>query len=237
MSSDITTTVVSVAGLIGTVLLGLAAYRALSFRHVLVSTVYRSRALWTGIFAVVSIVAVLEYLLYLSGTIPLQAGFFPSLFLVVFFAVIDSSIRTALDQDHFHRNTLQWNAVRRALWPIVLAEAALNIALEYTLGYSLEFQPLAYGTVSAILGYSALVLVISSVRTPDVPMKRFVQWLGLTGAAIVGLGIVDYPVGISNVASNLSAAVAFMILVPVSSFFILKASMSFSPTGKLEIDD
>ena len=234
MSDNIPLAIVVIESVITTAISAFTAYKALSFRRALVRPVYRDRALWTAVFAIVSIVAIVEYLLYLNGTVTLQLGFiiYPS-FLVVFFAIMDSSICTALDQDPFHRNTLQWNIARKILWPFVLAIAILNTVTAYVLGYSLETNGIAYGIVTVIEVYSAVVLVESGIRTPDLLMKKFVLWLGLAAATIAVLGLVAYPIGISNLASNPGGAASF-ILGPIGSYFILKAAMSLSPTGRLE---
>jgi uncharacterized membrane protein SirB2 len=173
----------------------------------------------------------------LTGTITLEAGFFTHpLSLVGLFAIMDSSIRTALDQDHFHRNTLQWKLLRKALWPTVLVIAGLNVVLKYGFSYALEAQPIVYGAVGAVLGYAAVTMVVCSVRTPDVSTKRFVLWLGLAAAAIVALLIVAYPIvsGLSDIGSNPPAALS-LIFAPIGSYFILRAAMSLSPTGRLEM--
>jgi hypothetical protein len=204
------------------------AYWAFSFGRALVSRVYRIRAFWTGGYAIVAIGFLVESLLYTTGVVTLQAAYFarpPGL--VALFALQDSSIRTALDQDHFHRNTFHWRSLRRFLWIAILALAVLDGALEYKFGFSLEAYPLAFVIVATIIGYSAIALVVSSERTSDEPMKRFVLWLGLAGATVV------ISIAVSNLTSNLTATSPFLP-VAIGSYFFFRAARSLSPTGHIQ---
>ena len=216
------------------VILGLVAYRAVEIGRVSVSAVYRRRAFWTAALVVLLVLIEIDSLLPSTGpsSNPLGAvsyllgGLSLVLFEVVFFAFIDGAVIVAMDRDFFHRDTLRWKRLRSAFYPIVIACALVSVLGG---GYGLNFFP-GVGTLFLLIayGYSAAALVVSSGRTADMTLKRYVKMLGFSALGVVA-AILDQ-IAYSWSGYNLPLGVVFIVI----SYLLYRAVMSLSPVGRVE---
>jgi len=171
-----------------------AAYRALKGRRALASGVYRSRALWTGMGAIMILAYGLLQIVaenspgFFSTFAPeffstFATGIFYFVFtivaVIVIFSWIDSTVMVALDMDYFHRDSLHWRGLRRYLWVAVLVAAVLG-------GFGTTQAGVI--AVTVLLGvpvvYAAVALGIGSGRVFDETMKRYVKWMVFLVAAL-----------------------------------------------------
>lgn len=198
----------------------LASYIGFSLNRVLGSKTHRNRALWMGISSVVFTV----YLMYvaLELTEPFLAGelyILRPFAVVVLFVVVFTTIRVAFDEDFLHRNTLYWGSLGWVTLFLVLVLTSADAIFWYGAGLSIEVDLWAVVLLASAFLYSGGVLLVSSLRTPDPTMRRYVVWLGLTVFAIVvgfGLFFTSY----------------FFIPVAFGSYFFYRAAASLSPTSR-----
>lgn len=205
-----------------------AAYRALSSRRALVSGVYRSRALWTGMGAI--IILAFESL-QIIGENSLGPGYFTLLEvdityfvltivgIIVIFSWIDSTILVALDMDYFHRDSLHWRGFRKYLWVTVLAAA---IAQAFASTQAGEIAIVVLLGVPVV--YSAVALGVGSGRVFDETMRRYVKWMVFLVAALA--------------LELLTTAINFDLNFPivVFAYFLYRAAGSLLKTDRLVAD-
>ncbi len=217
LASEVINIAEDAANVIAIVIFGFAAFRAFTIGRVLVNRVYRNRAYFMGVFAIIVIVSLIP--------IPATAGelYFP--FLFVFFIMVDSTILAALDTDFFHRNTLRWRQIRLVLYPLFvafLAYAFLPSNATNTLpGIVLD---VVVATFLFIFVYTTATAVVSARRTPDRPLRRF---MALSGLFLFGF-IVN-----TLIFSFISKGFSFFLFI-VFAYITYRMAMSLSPVGKVE---
>ncbi len=203
MSSEIplTTLIEDVETVIGVIIYLFAAYTAFTVRRGLVVPLYRSRALWLGVLAILWASFLLFFgRIYVFG-IDLQsphvAGFvyyagvaLPTL--VVLLVWIDRTNSTLIRLDYRRKDILGWNRARLLYYAdIALFIAIFIIALGPAPGqgyYRMSFPHsvmsfiAAYGylTFWIALAYGLCVLVVGSIRTRDLTHRNHAKWLGLS---------------------------------------------------------
>jgi hypothetical protein len=210
--------VINIAGYVALVIVlvifAFAALRAFTIGRVLVNRVYRIRAYFMGVFAVIVIVSFL-----IPGEL-----YFPLLF--VFFIMVDTTILAALETDFFHRNTLRWKQIRIVAYPLfvvlvinsILPPSVLNLLSS---GIGFDFVAIAF---IFIFVYTSATAVVSARRTPDKPLRRFIT---LAGLFLLGLLINTLVfVFVSEVFST--------FLYIVFAYISYRMAMSLSPMGKVE---
>ncbi len=217
LASEIINIAEDVAGVIAIVIFGFAAFRAFTIGRALVNRVYRNRAYFMGVFALIVIFSLLP-ISATSGDI-----YFP--FLFVFFIMVDSTILVALDTDFFHRNTLRWRRIRLVVYALFVG------FLTYTFLPSNVTNTLpgfVFDVVVAIFVfvfvYTTATAVISARRTPDKPLRRFIA---LAGLFLFGL-LVNTVVFVF--VSEVFTAFLFIIF----AYITYRMAMSLSPVGKVK---
>ena len=136
MSSNLLLTIDTFV-LLGTlVFYAAASYRSFSVRRAMATPLYRTRALWTGVVALIgafySVTAIVAENFsspqsFFQGTQPLwEFVFFAVLTIVgslIVFSWIDSTIGVALDLDFLHRDAVGWKRLRKLAWAVVVIGA------------------------------------------------------------------------------------------------------------------
>ena len=168
-----------------------------------------------------------------------------------FLGLVFTNIRVAVNQDYLHRDTLQWHKVQWVAMGLIAVVVLLQSFFFLTGGYLIGFdfiqrvvvssngdiQVSTVSTTSPLIAlysaisigtavYFALVLLLSSVRSPDPQVRRLSLWVGLSVIAVfvsVVLGVF-VPMWLGRV------PVAF------AAYFYLQAARSLSPTGRIEKD-
>jgi hypothetical protein len=144
-------------------------------------------------------------------------------------AVIDSTILVTLDMDFFHRNTLRWRQIRYIAYTIYLADIAILFLV--TMNLIPQFQQggiIVIGSFYVVLAYAVATLLIGARRTPDKPLKRFVE---LAGILLLGFIINT----LINNYTYIDAVDVFNDFLGVSIAYVTYLMvMSLSPTGKVD---
>jgi hypothetical protein len=213
--------------LVSTVILLLAAYRALGFRGNLVGSAYKNRALVTGVLALL-MVPFAWLLIPLANLFALQFAYVVSILsyyavvAIVGFLVLDSTIDVARGLDFFHRDSLHWGSLR---WPTWAAMFILTFVL-FVLGFSVDLGPL--GGIIPIawplpLAYFGCVLIVSSRRSQDRTLRTYSKWIGLFAGALV----IDFALPIDQVIPEL-------IFTVLAAYCFYRTSMSISLVGRID---
>lgn len=185
----------SLALSVSIVIAALASYRALTSRRVLASPLYRSRALWTGSVALITILFDVVAIGLenssptgsISGSLPpsgsWEFGAFVALVAagaLVVFAWIDRTIGVALELDFLHRDAIGWKKLR------LIAGAAIIVG-----AVGAEVSPAGWGSILSIIllaapaAYMAGALVVGGSRVRDDTMRRYMKWMGLLVASLI----------------------------------------------------
>jgi hypothetical protein len=232
MPSDILPTIDAIFLVIAVLITALASYRAFQVRRAIPGQIYRSRALWTGMVALL----IIPYGIFIiTGELGVIAGnpnpFSgpPNLVVGVTFAVLsvvdsiiiffwlDSTIGVAYELDFFHRDTLHWRRFRKLTWALLVIGA---------FGGGLATNTSQYLIADVFLGipvsYAAITLAKGVTRIYDETMKRYMKWVGLLVAALV-MEIVTVTL---NIFLNFPL-VAF-------AYFLYRAAISLSIRNRLE---
>jgi hypothetical protein len=244
MSGDFTTIGGLLLAAISTVILGLGGYRALEIGRASISRIYRGRAYGTAILLVLTAFLLLDSPPIVPTTsdffspLNLVGGFGLVLFEAALFAFIDGAVLVAMDSDFFHRDSLRWNRLRPAFYPIVIVSASVSV-----LGGSYDQSvqnppqwlnggpPLGVLLLLIIYGYSAAALVVSARRTVELTLKRYVRMLGFSVLCVIGALLVEVSYSWSaSPISNLPLGVVFVAI----SYTLYLGVMSLSPMGKME---
>ena len=155
----------------------LASYYSFAISRASIDPTYRRRARSTGALAAVLLVLALTAIL--SGS-PTNPGIATELVLIVTFATVavwtDSVIRTAIDQDFFHRDTLHWSVARYPFLVFIGIVVPLNVA--GFLGTGIVNDVTSIITI-ALIAEGILALFLSGKRTKDKSQRSYLKWLGL----------------------------------------------------------
>jgi hypothetical protein len=195
MSSEFLTYTLPLVGIIvaGAAIAGYAAYLALSVWRGLVVPIYRSRALWTGLLAILFAVTIIfvEFIntifpsFQFVASIVLYYGLFP-LILAALFAWIDRTISILIRMDYQRRNLLGWKRFRFVYWGV----AALVVVNPYI---QIPIPQLFAGiSVLVPFAYGSLAFVVGSKRTPDMTFRSHARWGGYSLVAIIVATLANY---------------------------------------------
>jgi len=203
----------------------LAGYRAFRMRRALVSTVYRSRAFWAIVFAILFIPFVFAILPFNYGAnLPewevMAAAIFVVAFNLVAFVFCDRTILVAREMDFFHRDTLAYGRVRWFVW----SASAIGM-------FGSLFGP-STGILSdlfivlwpAPLAYFALALAATSFRVSDRAIRNYSKWFGLfTGMLALSFLVLN------------TGEVSITLGMFVASLLYYRSTVSLSSTSKLDL--
>jgi hypothetical protein len=225
----------TVAVFISIAIAALASYRAFTSRRVLASPLYRSRALWTGSVALITILFdVLAIVIENSGPPASASGPPPgSLAFVAFVAVvaagalvvfawIDRTIGVALELDFLHRDAIGWKKLR-LLAGVALVAGAIGVEV-----LSVEVSPpgweliLAITLLGAPAAYMAGALAVGGSRVKDDTMRRYMKWMGLLVVSLI------LQLATTEIA-NLNFPLA------IFAYFLYRASTSLLKTAPLRL--
>lgn len=201
-------------------IMGLATtYSSLAMRRTLIDRTYRSRAMWTGLLAAGMVALMFTDSVTYSPLFP-NPTFLQLLphdavlvaVVVILAAWIDSTIRIAIDQDYYHRNTLSWLRLRYLFWPGALYTAISFIGNQNPLPGILSF------------GFASVTLYVSGTRTPDITMRFHLRWIALFAVTVFLEGVALFLLPVPTL-----VALAF------GAYFLYRAGRSLAPTSKLSL--
>ena len=206
-----------------------AGYRSFRLREGLVNAIYRSRALWVGVMALVISLGEVQQILSDLGYAPFYFPPYPNLAIFVIYTAfsllavvalfrwIDITAGVALEVDFFHRDPLHWKAIRKPAWVVVIFGI-----------FATQFSPnyLYYSIFGAIcfspIVYAGLVILASERRVYDDALKRYMRWIGITILSLIVLGVTD----------TINPFLNFPLLLTAYCFY--RVSVSLSSTSKVE---
>jgi len=238
MPSDFLISTVPYLGIIVVSDLGLvyAAYLSLSVWRGLSVPIYRSRALWTGILALLIGVAT-----PISGNVSVlfpSSNFYFAAILVYFtlypgvifglFVWIDRTITTLIRMDYLRRDLARWSKLRLVYWTLVGVMFAT-----YFIGFFFypEGPPILTDIFLVFLllpaAYGSLALVIGSRRTTDITFRHHAKWLGFAIGALILISL------ISVLTTNIVLQSAPFLLI---SYCFYKVARFLVPVGKFQAD-
>ena len=199
--------------------------------------IYRNRAFWTAAILIYSVlITPLSFVIIRSGVSVVDAilNAIPfGVFLALIYIFVDRTVLAAMQTDFFHRDTLRWKQGRKPAFVILLVSLmwglpASNLGDNQSILLAVSTF-LAVATVFLILGYSTASLIVSSVRTQDKTMKRFIKLLGLA----LGLFLVQ-------IATSGDLGNSFLFVALISDFanvggayVLYRVAVSLSPLRRI----
>ncbi|HYB76049.1 MAG TPA: hypothetical protein VEC08_03725, partial [Nitrososphaerales archaeon] len=197
MSLDITPAVNTFSSLFATALVVLGVWRSAQMAHAFVDRVYKSKALWMA--ALLSSILLSE----LTGFIQFPSTALGSLLvisplvlvIIVSYAFVDRTILVAMRSDFFHRDVIGWMKVRLPGFVLMAGALCLIVADSVFVPSNAPTPPL-WSTVAfdvfvvvvpLVLGYAAVVVVLSARRTADRTLKRHILFLGVSLACFAAI--------------------------------------------------
>jgi hypothetical protein len=240
MSSDLLTSTIPYLAVIGIsdALAFYAAYLSFSVWRGLSVTIYRSRALWTGMLAI---------LIGLTGTASGNVGAVPQPFypvaaiaaygflypiaIFVLYFWIDRTLATIIRLDYLRRDLLAWRRFRFIYW----AFAAASFVFYYFGQDYLQTLPLPSIAVAAFLityvvpwGYAAVGFIVGRRRTSDMTFRLHLKWFGLFLASIAFITVI-YGLTSDRFTSSLSDVLIAYSLYKMARYLV--------PSQRLKLDD
>ncbi len=221
-----------ISALVTTVIGVIAAYYSFALSRALVNREYRNTAIWTAMIAIAMIATVYPLLFFALSS------FAPSSFLqlvvlytvstadlIILYAWLDSTIRIAIGQDFFHRDTFSWSHLRHVFWAgLILLDLSVWMGLLLPTNYPFFVaRGLAFAGFFGVVG---LVLFVSGLRTSDRTIHTYLMWLGLIMLWALVMAVVGTLVPF-----------AFPSAWVVIAYLLFRAARSLSPIGKLQLGD
>ena len=168
----------------------LGIWRSAQMARVFVDPVYKSKAVWMAALTSTILLSELSsFVQFPSTALGSLLVITPlALVIIVSYAFVDRTILVAMRTDFFHRDVIGWMKVRLPGFALV-AGALCLIVPDWVLVPSGTSTPPFWSTVSfdifvvvvpLVLGYAAIVMVISARRTADRTLKRHILFLGLS---------------------------------------------------------
>jgi hypothetical protein len=250
MSSDFLATAIPYWGIVAASDFGAAyaAYLALSVWRGLSVSIYRSRALWTGILAVFfglgfpvsgNVGNLLPPNYTFVAVILAYFVLFPA-FVVAFFAWVDRTVTMLIRLDYLRRDLIWWSKLRWAFRAFAAATVSRAWMSAYgspsiftiTPGSEIIARQQFFSDFYLIvlflipLAYGSAALVLGSHRTPDMTFRLHAKWLGYTAGATVlsflAFGLTENPI---------LGAAPFLLV----SYSFYKVARFLVPVGKLSL--
>lgn len=225
-ASGVIANVVFLAILVIAIINFFAAYYSFNLSRLLVDTVQKTRAIWTAALSILLSVTTLAFIL--APTSGPYSGIFvvPLIaFVLALSGLVDSTIRVAIDQDYFHRNTLHWKKLRFLFWAGILFIFVAN-PLFLATGFSYIGSGLALSFLEGVVpfAYGIATLFVSGRRSKDRKMRSYLRWVGLAVVSFLGVAVVG----------NILGGAGAFLLVVVLAYFLYCAARSLSPTNRME---
>ena len=244
--ADISYYVTLISYLIAMGILGLGTYRAFKIRRALAHPIYRSRALWLALVAVLYIIVLFTDLMpypnqtnLVTATLITLAVTLPYLvFAFMMFSSVDRTILVAIDMDLFRRNTFQWPRLRSPVYASVLGSFFLILVANPFL--YLQNPPL-WATTADLAFYplfliplviSAIALALSARRSMESTMKRFVGLFSVSVAFFIADSILFNYVYYFYYTPALQLVDNLVIIA--ATYFLYRAITSLTPLGRVE---
>ena len=206
---------------------GLSAYYSFAIGHVSKERVYKRRALWTGFLSVGLVTLILTA--FFSGGTPTQPSITSQVSVVLYFIImaawIDSTIRTAINEDFFNRDTLLWSKVRYPFIFFVGLVAPINYLTNATDSTLTLASELAFVSSVGFLAIGIIAVYLSGTRTSIRSTRRYLKYLAF--AVLCFIFQFALP---TSFPFDLRAAIPFA----ATSYFMFKMARSLSPIRKLE---
>jgi hypothetical protein len=229
-----------VATILFVAILVVAGIRGIQIGRSLVDRTFKNRAYWGSLLVLYAAFFQAQFSLF-----NFRPGFAPSylyaflysldwdfLFILIF-VFIDSTIMVTMRMDFFHRNTLRWASIRKALIPLYI----VGILIQGTYynspnqanfpGWALALVVVMDAIAFGSLALAVPVLLVGARRTPDRTFRRFVTLLGLALLSYFAFNAI--PGLISPAASQYGS-----ILSPIFAYLSYMTVMSLSPVGRVE---
>lgn len=245
MSSDLLTSTVPYLGVIGITdaLLLYAAYLSFSVWRGLSVPAYRSRAIWTGMLAIIlglgltasgNVSLFTPRPFYLLVVIAVYGILYPFAIFVFYFWV-DRTLSTIVRLDYLRRDLLGWRRFRYVYWVFAagafvtyfLFLAAATPASSDTL-VLLVIQVVSSSVYFVPFGYASLALIVGVRRTKDTTFRLHLKWFGFAIASLLIIVIVN------NFTPD--PFIGSLPYVPVSYSFY-KMARSLVPAQRLKLED
>lgn len=245
MSSDFLTSTIPYFGVIGIsdALLLYAAYLSFSVWRGLSVPVYRSRAIWNGMLAIilglgltasgnVGLFSPRPY--YLLVVIAVYGILYPFAILVLYFWV-DRTLSTIVRLDYLRRDLLGWRRFRYLYWAFA-AGALVSYFLFISTAPPASSDALVLLVLNIVssavyvvpFGYATFALVVGVRRTRDTTFRLHLRWFGFTIASLVII-VVVYTLTPDPFIGSLP-------YLPVSYGFY-KMARSLVPVQRLNLED
>jgi len=219
-----------------------AAYWSLEIRKALASPIYRNHALWQG--AVCMMVALAIFATYTNGlVVSILLVVFYTVFFLVVFAFIDSTIKVARRSDPLLRPILKWETIRIAGWCSIGALTVVNVV-----SYLVD-PNLASSLISSVLGNLFIAIpfviggpaiLIGARRSADPILRGNLKWLGLAVVFSIGLEVVsavESSLGLSNFQIYYSyAAIPSGLLYILMGYAFYKSARSLAPVTHFPLE-
>ena len=213
-----------------------AAYWAFNIRRALKVRIYRNQALGVGFLSLGWIILFIDFVV-ISPISYLAFVMVFSLVSGMFFYFIDASVLDGRMSDPLLRDSLHWRRIRKWVWGIFVASAAMSISLT---GY---YQIVTAGNISLFPSWmytgaflyidmtlvaGLLLLPITAVRSRDPLLRRQLAWFGgfVCAIAIVAVG------NESSATGQLPELWVFALLF-AASFCLYKSARSLAPLNRL----
>jgi hypothetical protein len=194
MSSDLLTPLLPLVGLVGIddIITLYAAYLALSVWKGLAVPVYKRRALWMALLAI--LFALISTLSTFTNSFVIYVVL-STLFLGVLFGWIGITISTLIRLDYLRRDLLGWKRIRVLYWGFAIGTLVLNAGSPSTTSVAPLDSPLLDLLLIMVFFpfvYASVVLIMGSTRTGDMTFRSHVKWGGYCLLAIVLSGVVYF---------------------------------------------
>jgi hypothetical protein len=206
---------------------GLSAYYSFGVGLASKERVYRTRALWTGLLSLGLVSLLLAA--FLSGGTPTNPSIATKLSIIAYFIIlaawIDSAIRTAINEDFFHRNTLHWSLARYPFLVFVGLVAPINSVVTASDTVLTLAGDAAFVLSIGFLAVGIVTLYVSGTRTRIKSTRRYLKYLG--AAVVCFILQFSFP---TFFPFDPKAAIP----LAATAFFLFKMAKSLSPIGKLD---
>jgi hypothetical protein len=192
-----------------------AAYLAITVSRGLAVAVYKARALWTALLALLVFVAfTYSGLLYVADPNisvafnragPAGTDLVFLVLILVLLVWVDRTIASMIRLDYLRRGILRWKKVRPLYWAMIGIAVGIYLAGFYLLpnfGYepSPTLLPLLIPLLVIPLAHASLALTVGGRRTRDKTFRSHVSWFGYFVAAFLGQSV--FYVFVSNPFEN-----------------------------------
>ncbi len=223
--------------------LGYSSFWSFSIRRVLYERIYRSRALWTGIFAAYSAceIFVIVYLPNVVGYFGVNVVWLilGSALLFILTAWISSTVKVVVALDPLNRNRMNWQQGKGLLWIFSTAIVAMNVPSALNLFGYLNIGSFAAvlnyaqsGLIIALFCYATIVLVAYQMSTYDRFLKAYVKsFFYLLIVLLLNIALTPVALAFGLYAGQFAITDSLYI---VSAFFMYKMVKSLAPVSTID---